>query len=132
MDDHGRDPNAETPDSTAPTTDARGVELGLLADHTAGPQVLVTLFDDARVSDHLAVAAELRRAGLDVELYPDARKLGNQLKYADRRGHRLAIIIGDSEWEAGTAQVKDLASGDSREVARSELANTCRTILSGP
>ncbi|MCB0994348.1 MAG: histidine--tRNA ligase [Acidimicrobiales bacterium] len=107
-------------------------ELGLLADHTAGPQVLVTLFDDARVSDHLAVAAELRRAGLDVELYPDARKLGNQLKYADRRSHRLAIIIGDSEWEAGTAQVKDLASGDSREVARSELADTCRTILSGP
>jgi histidyl-tRNA synthetase len=45
-----------------------------------------------------------------------------QLKYADRRGFRMAVIVGDEEWQRGTCQVKDLASGASREVRRAELA----------
>ncbi len=80
-------------------------------------------------SDYLRVAEELRRQGLSVELYPDARKLGAQMKYADRRGHRLAVIIGDTEWETGSAQVKVLDSGESVEVPLVDLGNNCRRLL---
>jgi histidyl-tRNA synthetase len=59
---------------------------------------------------------------VSVEMYPDERKLGAQLKYADRRGHRFAVIIGDGEWATGTAQLKDMASGESLEVAVDGLA----------
>ena len=48
-------------------------------------RVLVTRFDEAAGTAALALAATLRRAGLDVELYPEAKKLGEQLKYANRR-----------------------------------------------
>ncbi|HEX9854755.1 MAG TPA: His/Gly/Thr/Pro-type tRNA ligase C-terminal domain-containing protein, partial [Acidimicrobiia bacterium] len=91
----------------------------------------VAMFDADRGSDHIAVAAELRRAGLSVELYPDARKLSAQLRYADQRGHRVAVIIGPDEWETATGQVKDLVTGASTRVARAALAGECLRILSG-
>ena len=71
-------------------------------------------FDAARLHDYLRLAAELRAAGLRVELYPEAKKLGAQLKYADRRGFKVAIISGESEFAAGQVQVKNLASGESQ------------------
>ena len=52
----------------------------------------------------------MRAAGIGVEVYPEPKKLGQQLKYADRRGFRLALIAGENELAAGTCQIKDLAS----------------------
>ena len=63
------------------------------------------------------MAARLRAAGLGVEVYPEAKKLGQQLKYADRRGFRVAVIVGSNEFAAGECQLKDLVSGESRGVA---------------
>lgn len=104
-------------------------ELGAADGRGATADVFVPLFVDERSADYVALAEELRRAGMDVELYPEARKLGTQMKYADRRGHRLAIIVGDSEWEAGTAQVKVLDSGESHEVERVQLIEHCLALL---
>ena len=104
-------------------------ELDLVERRSASAAILVTVFDAALAGDSIAIAASLRRAGLATELYPEPRKLGPQLKYANRRGHRLAIVIGPAESEAGTAQVKDLASGKSVEVTRDELAAECRALL---
>ncbi len=106
-------------------------ELGRIGESSASATVLLTLFAEDRRDDHLAVAGELRRSGVAVEVYPDARKLGVQLRYADRRGHRFAVIIGDTEWEAGTAQLKELASGESHEVPRGDLAATISRLGGG-
>lgn len=95
----------------------------------AAAPILVALFDAELRSEYLAVASELRAAALGVELYPEPKKLGSQLKYADRKGHRLVVIIGESEREAGTAQIKDMTSGGSSTVARDSLAATCRELL---
>ena len=104
-------------------------EIGKLNPDNTGPSILMTMFDGSRSADYVGVAAMLRRCGLAVELYPEAKKLGHQLKYADRKGHRLAVIIGGDEWEAGTAQVKDLVSGDSHTVELGALGETCRRLL---
>jgi histidyl-tRNA synthetase len=64
---------------------------------------------------------ELRRAGIATEVYPAPRKLGEQLRYADRRGFPLALIIGDSEWEAATCQVKELAHKQSQVIPQADL-----------
>jgi histidyl-tRNA synthetase len=52
-----------------------------------------------------------------VEVYPEPKKLGQQLKYADRRGFRVAIIAGSNEFQSGTCQVKDMVSGGQQNVA---------------
>ena len=49
---------------------------------SAAADVLVTLFDEEGVADALRLAGELRAAGLRVEVYPEADKLGKQFKYA--------------------------------------------------
>jgi histidyl-tRNA synthetase len=74
------------------------------------------MFDGSRRNDYLKLAAQLRAAGLGVEVYPEPKKLGKQLQYADRQGFRAAIIIGDAEFTAGQCQVKDLQSTGSTSV----------------
>ena len=104
-------------------------ELGIADERAATAEVFLPLFVAERLNDYLGLAEELRKAGLDVELFPEARKLGAQMKYANRRGHRLAIIVGETEWAEGTAQIKDLDTGDSREVQRDRLVDGCRSVL---
>lgn len=86
-------------------------ELSLLNESSTPAPVLVTYFDESRLNEYLALAKNLRDAGIGVEVYPDAKKLGQQLKFADRRGFRVALVAGDQEFERGQCQVKDLKSG---------------------
>lgn len=104
-------------------------ELGRLEQRSTPAEVLLVRFGDQHDGELLGLAARLRSEGLAVEVYPEARKLGAQLKFADRRGHRLAVVVGDAEWSAGTAQLKDLASKESLEVDQAELAAACRARL---
>ncbi len=107
-------------------------ELGQIDERAASADIFLPLFSKDHISGYLGLAEELRRSGLSVELYPESRKLGAQMKYADRRGHRLAIVIGGNEWDAGTAQIKNLDSGESVEVAQRDLAERCRKLLEPP
>ncbi len=104
-------------------------ELGKLEVPSTPAPILLALFDAAHTVDYMGLAAMLRANDLAVELYPDAKKLGNQLKYADRKGHRLVLIVGPVEWEAGTAQVKDMVTGDSHTVPLTELVAKCQELL---
>jgi histidyl-tRNA synthetase len=91
-------------------------ELGMVEARRASAPVFVPYFDEAHVDDYLKLAGRLRAAGIGVELYPESRKLGQQLKYADRRGYRFALVVGSDEWTSGRAQVKVLATGETHEV----------------
>lgn len=92
-------------------------ELGVLPKTAAAADVFVPFFAGDRLHDYLRLAAQLRAAGLGVEVFPEPKKLGNQLKYADRRGFRAAVIAGPDELAAGTCQVKNLATGDSATIS---------------
>ncbi|MEE9601793.1 MAG: ATP phosphoribosyltransferase regulatory subunit, partial [Thermoguttaceae bacterium] len=91
-------------------------ELGMVEKVATLAPVLLTYFDKTRLHDYLRLATAIRAAGIGVEVFPEPKKLGQQLKYADRRGFRVALIAGDNEFTAGTCQVKDLESGDRRDV----------------
>lgn len=90
-------------------------ELGLVEKVRTPAPVLVAWFDPDRLADYLAIARTLREAGIGVEVFPESKKLGQQLQYADRRGFRAAIIAGDREFAADKCQVKNLASGVASE-----------------
>jgi histidyl-tRNA synthetase len=92
-------------------------ELGVLEKRSATAPVFLPFFEASRLSDYLRLAARLRAAGLGVELYPDPKKLGAQLKYADRRGFRIALVLGENEWKSGRCQIKELGTGATRDVA---------------
>jgi histidyl-tRNA synthetase len=85
-------------------------ELGRLPTAKTPAPVLICMFDAARRNDYLKLAAQLRAAGIGVEVYPEAKKLGKQLQYADKQGFRAALIAGENEFAAGQIQVKNLAA----------------------
>jgi histidyl-tRNA synthetase len=87
------------------------------------PQVLVTMFDASTVAASLALAQQLRAAGLRVDLYPDNDRYGKQFKYAEERGIRFAALISPRELAAGVVAVKDLVSGEQVELAAAETTN---------
>ena len=94
-------------------------ERGLFPERLEGePQLLVTLFDEASAGASLALAQELRAAGLRADLYPDMDRYGRQFKYAEERRIRFALLLSPREIEAGVIAVKDLASGEQVEVPR--------------
>jgi histidyl-tRNA synthetase len=88
----------------------------------AGADVLATIWNAEAMADTLALARLLRAAGLRVELYPDADKIGKQMKYASSRGLRFATIVGEDERTAGTVMVKDLTTGEQTPVPRGDVA----------
>jgi histidyl-tRNA synthetase len=73
-------------------------------------RVLVTMFSPALQGVTLKVARELRRAGINTELYPDTDKLDKQFKYADKKGIPYAIVVGEEETKNGTVTLKNLAT----------------------
>ena len=97
-------------------------ELGRLEQTQTTAEVFIPFFDSTRRNDYLQLAAQLRAADIGVEFFPDAKKLGKQLQYANRRGFRIALILGCDEFAARECQVKDLAIGESQTVALADDA----------
>ncbi len=91
-------------------------ELQMIEKVSTPAPVLVAFFDAGRLHDYLRLASALRAAGLGVEVFPEPKKLGQQLKYADRRGFRVALIAGQDEFDRGICQVKDLQHARQQDV----------------
>jgi histidyl-tRNA synthetase len=89
----------------------------------AAADVLVPLFDEATLPEALTLAAELRAAGLRVEVYPEPDKLGKQMKYADAKGIPLAAILGSNEIARGEVMLKNLGTATQESVPRAQLAD---------
>jgi histidyl-tRNA synthetase len=94
-----------------------------------GVDTLVTIWNHETRAESLALAAELRRNGLRVDVYPEADKLGKQFKYASARNVPFVAILGDDERARGEVGLKDLRSGEQTSVRRSELSAAIRAGL---
>jgi len=104
-------------------------ELGM------GPQgamadVFVTVFNSDCMAGNLAIAHQLRAAGLKVEVALDStERLGKQLQTADRRGIALAVVQGPDEQAAGAVVVRDLKSGTQHRFDHTTLVDGLRSLL---
>jgi histidyl-tRNA synthetase len=105
-------------------------EAGLLPnfDPTPAP-VLVTVFDEKLQIQAYALAAELRKAGLNVMVYPEIAKLPKQFKYADKMKAKVALVLGPDEAEKGLVVVKNLSNGEQAQVARAAVVESVKGIL---
>ncbi|MEO8075523.1 MAG: His/Gly/Thr/Pro-type tRNA ligase C-terminal domain-containing protein, partial [Acidobacteriota bacterium] len=78
------------------------------------------------VPEALRLAAQLRREGIRVDVYPEPDKLGKQMKYAAGRLIPFAAICGGDELSRGEVTLKDLRSGQQSSVPRAEVAAALR------
>jgi histidyl-tRNA synthetase len=104
-------------------------DAGLVSTAQSTVDVLVTQMDAAQLPAYLAVANELRAAGIATEVVLEGGKLGKQFKYADRAGIRFVLVLGEDEIAKGVVTVKDLRREDQFEVSRADLVKTLRVEL---
>jgi histidyl-tRNA synthetase len=78
------------------------------------------------------LVAALRRAGIAADMSYDGKKLKGAMRGADRSGAAYAVILGERDIAAGSAQLKDLASGDQVAVPLAEIVTTLKERLSQP
>jgi histidyl-tRNA synthetase len=111
-------------------------QLNLLPSVSTPAPVFVPFFDPDYRNDYLRLAANLRDAGIGTEVYPEAKKLGVQLKYAEQKGFAVAVIAGGNEWKQSQCQVKALVERTSSDVsythdAPQALIKQVQQILAG-
>jgi histidyl-tRNA synthetase len=104
-------------------------DAGLINTAQSTVDVLVTQMDVAQMPAYLALASELRGAGIATEVVLDGGKLGKQFKYADRAGIRFVIVLGEDEIANNVVTVKDLRREDQFQVSRGELIKALRVEL---
>ncbi|MCS6864005.1 MAG: histidine--tRNA ligase [Gemmataceae bacterium] len=93
----------------------------LITMSTTPAQVLVVNFDAARLGDYQRIARRLRAGGVNVEVYPEAKKVGVQLAFAEKRGFPFALIAGPAEFEQGVWKLKDMAQREETTLSETEL-----------
>jgi histidyl-tRNA synthetase len=79
----------------------------------------------------LALAHQLRDAGLRVEFALSPQAVGKQLKLADARNARLAVVLGPDERARGELVVKDLSNGTQESVPRGSAVDTIKARIHG-
>jgi len=84
--------------------------------------VMVTIWSEETIGDSLTLADDLRKQGLRVLLYPEADKLGKQIKYADSVGVPFVCVLGESEKAEGKVTLKNMKSGAQETVERKQVA----------
>ena len=104
-------------------------ELGMTQKTATPAPVLVTMFDAEHINDYLKMGRLLRSAGIGTEVFPEAKGIGRQMKYADRKGFRLALIAGADEFAAGQWQVRRMSDGAQTAVAETDLVAAVRDML---
>jgi histidyl-tRNA synthetase len=77
---------------------------------TTPADVMVAVFDAKDAAHALRIAQTLRASGLRVMVYPDADKIGKQIKYADSQRIPYVAILGGDEIANSTVTVKNLAA----------------------
>jgi len=97
-------------------------ELNLFPEEvTSGLTLLFINFGDKEVSKCLELASNLRKSGIDCEIYPSASKLQKQMKYANDRGVKYVALLGENELANQKIILKDMDSGEQRTISFDEI-----------
>ena len=70
----------------------------------------------------LGLLRALRDAGVAAEIYPEKGKMKKQMEYANRRSIPYVAIVGSDELARQTVTLKDMRTGEQRQVPFAELA----------
>ncbi len=109
--------------------------LGLAGGPATPAPVLVMALDRSMYGTYRALAAEIRAAGTPCELYIGKSGLKAQMRYADRQGFRVALLLGGDELERGVVTLKRLDlpmdhPDKQAEVPRAQLLERLQSLLS--
>jgi histidyl-tRNA synthetase len=71
----------------------------------------------------LPVLAQLRKNGVNAEIFPESAKMKKQMTYANRKEIAYVILAGDNEMAAQKFTLKNMETGEQQLVDTQELIN---------
>ena len=86
-----------------------------------GTQVLFVNFGEAETDYCLPVLAQVRRAGISAEMFPDTVKMKKQMSYANAKGIPFVVMAGETEMKEDVMALKNMVTGEQRVVKAEEL-----------
>jgi histidyl-tRNA synthetase len=92
-----------------------------------GTQLLIANFGEEETVWCLPLAAELRKEGLRVEVYPDTAKIKKQLSYADSKNIPFVLMAGADEMKQNKITLKNMQSGQQDLMSRQDLLRFFKT-----
>ena len=92
-------------------------ELGLDNIEGEKPLIYIAALGDVAMIKGLEITERLRREGKYAECDVVGRSLKAQMKYANKKGAKYTLIIGESEVESGKAQLRNMENGEQIEVS---------------
>lgn len=92
-------------------------------------QVLIVNFGEEEIAYCLSWAAELRREGLRVEVYPDAAKIKKQFSYADSKNIPFVLIAGADEIKQNKITIKNMQTGQQDLISLRDLLPFFKTAI---
>lgn len=104
-------------------------EMKLLPSSVSSAPVFMVRFSQVPLGAYEGTAALLRAGGVGVELYPEEKKIGSQLQYAEKRGFKFAVIAGPDDFARGEFKIKDLAARQEVSCSKDLLLAQLRTML---
>ncbi len=84
--------------------------------------LLIVSFDEVCFQAGLTMVRDLRKAGIQCDIYPGAPKMQKQMKYANDRKIPFVIIIGSEEMSTGLFTVKDMMTGTQEKLTFAEIS----------
>ncbi len=102
---------------------------GLLPAPAAEYEVIVAPLEESLLPVAREIARDLRAAGHRTSVPLEPRRLGKELKRADRAGARAVVIVGPEDWARAEVSVRDLSSRDQLTVPRAEVTAAVGRLL---
>lgn len=103
---------------------------GLVTSERSSPtQVLLIAADEVALPVLLSLGSKIRETGIITENYLETKKLTKQFDYADKLGVPYVVVMGENEMNKNIVQVKDMKSGESKELSFDEVIDTLKRVL---
>lgn len=99
-------------------------EKGRLPSIRSGEHFHVIPLEEARTTDAMRIAQRVRSRGMRADYAMKAGSLGKAMKRASEAGASTVVFVGGNEWQAGKIRLKDMRSGEEREVLLESFPET--------
>ncbi len=94
----------------------------------ATPDLFVVALGEKATLKAIEIAKDMREEGFSVLYDLNERSLRAQMKYADKTGAKFNVVIGDNEVENGTAKLKNMQTGDTKEISLETFVSSYYSI----
>jgi histidyl-tRNA synthetase len=90
-------------------------------------KILLVNFGQDELMYCVGLAAKLRAAGINAEVYPDlVKKVSKQFEYADKKQIPYVGVVGSNEMTNNTVMFKTMATGEQQELSFENLVNALK------